>query len=68
MPKLPTIRVKYDVGLTTFSARVRPQTFGTARLPSGEPAVHLEEVSFNVFYPCDATAPQKASFVPWLSR
>lgn len=68
MPMLPAVRLKHEVGLTTFSAPVQPQTFGTAKLPGGEPAVHLEEVLFNVFYPCDEVAPDKTSFVPWLTR
>lgn len=68
MLTLPAVRLKHNVGLATFSAPVQPRTFGTARLPSGAPAVHLEEVAFNVFYPCDASAPQTTSSVPWLSR
>ena len=68
MPTLPAVRLKYDVGLTTFSAPVQPQTFGTAKLPGGGPAVHLEEVSFNVFYPCDESASRKTTFVHWLTR
>lgn len=34
---LPAVRLKYNVGLATFSAPVQPQTFATARLPSGDP-------------------------------
>ncbi len=66
---LPSVRVKYDVGLTTFSVPVQARTFGTAKHQDGTPALHLDQVTWNVFYPCDLTGATKDEYgpEPWLT-
>jgi len=70
MPLLPSVRIKYDVGLATFSVPVQARIFGTAKHQDGTPALHLDQVTWNVFYPCDLTGATKHEYdpVPWLTR
>ena len=59
MPLLLSVRVKYDVGLTTFSLPVQARTFRAANHQDGTPALHLYQVTWNVFYPCNLTGTTK---------
>jgi len=68
MPLLPSVRVKRGVGLTTFSVPAQPRSFRTAKHQDGSPALHLDYITWNVFYPCDLTGATKHEYgpVPWL--
>jgi len=57
----------FKVGMTTLSHPVPRQIFGSSKLPSGEAALVMEEVLYNVYYPADTSKTIYAK-VPWLLR
>lgn len=66
MPTLPAYRGRYKVGISSFAAAVPRTVFGGAHLPNGGgPALILEEVAFNVYYPADVSK-ETPPGVPWL--
>jgi hypothetical protein len=60
----------FQVGMTTFSHSVPRQIFGSSKLPNGEPALVMEEVLYNVYYPADTSTEGTSAYakVPWLIR
>lgn len=67
---LPAPAGPYAVGYTTLSHRVPRQTFGGSKLPSGEHALVMDEVLYNVYYPADVPRDEgrKYAGLPWVVR
>ncbi|KAG8998878.1 hypothetical protein FRB93_013445 [Tulasnella sp. JGI-2019a] len=69
--RLPKPTGPHPIGQAAFAFRVSPKVFGKSRCPddSDEPAVKMEEVAFNLFYPAIVDVKPKPSFgVPWVPR
>lgn len=70
--RLPEPRGPYPVGVTTFSHPVERTVFEpNAKLPNDEPALVMEEVLYNVYYPADVSDEAGGKFsmgVPWVLR
>ncbi|KAF9520716.1 hypothetical protein BS47DRAFT_1374626 [Hydnum rufescens UP504] len=58
----------YPVGLSTFSHAVPSKTYGRSKVQSGEHALVMEEILYNVHYPCRMEPGRSTGFVPWLVR
>ncbi|KAF8341522.1 uncharacterized protein EI90DRAFT_1747288 [Cantharellus anzutake] len=57
------------VGVTTFSQVAKtPRKWLAPMLPNGDPALQLEEICYNVFYPCREPQPTSQRRLPWLVR
>lgn len=68
--RLPTPAGPYTVGVTTLSHPVQREIFSDAELPNGEPALVMEEVLYNVYYPADVSSKGPAAYsgIHWLLR
>ncbi|KAK0230986.1 platelet-activating factor acetylhydrolase, isoform II-domain-containing protein [Armillaria fumosa] len=68
---LPDCHDVYSVGATTFVTPARPsRTYGSAKLPNGQPALVLDEVAFTAYYPAhiaDKSWKSKRG-INWLNR
>ncbi|KAF9514150.1 hypothetical protein BS47DRAFT_1485260 [Hydnum rufescens UP504] len=64
---LPPPTGPYPVGLSTFSHVVPAKTYGKSKLPNGQHALVMEEILYNVHYPCHVSQRRPAQFVPWLA-
>ena len=58
----------YAVGVSTFSHVVPFRTYGKSKLPNGEHALVMEEILYNVYYPCRVPSRASPGIVPWLVR
>ncbi|KIM29536.1 hypothetical protein M408DRAFT_328783 [Serendipita vermifera MAFF 305830] len=53
---IPRIKGPYNVGLTYCKVPIEKRRFGSAKFKqTREPAFVLEEVAFQVFYPCESS-------------
>lgn len=71
---LPKPSGPYSVGWTTFSRSVPKQRFGSSKIvryvkAGAEPALVMEEVMYNVYYPADtSTKGKRYEQLPWCLR
>ncbi|KAK0191153.1 platelet-activating factor acetylhydrolase, isoform II-domain-containing protein [Armillaria mellea] len=68
---LPDCHDLYSVGATTFVTPLKPsRTYGSARLPNGQPALVLDEVAFTAYYPANIADKSWKSKrgINWLNR
>jgi hypothetical protein len=66
---LPQFGGTYKIGASTFVSKIPKIAFGTAKTKSMNlPAFELEEVAFEVFYPCEEPLKAERSFLDWLKR
>jgi hypothetical protein len=67
---LPPIKGKYKISTSAWRAPIAKRTFGEAKLKSSKfPAFQSEEISVQMFYPCDPQPPKKARFgEAWLEQ
>lgn len=68
--RLPKPSGPHPIGYAAFAFPVTPRVFGKSRCPdTNEPAVKMEEVAFNLFYPALIDVKPRPSFgVPWVPR
>lgn len=66
---LPPFKGRYRVATSSWKIPIPKRVFGTAKLKeTQQPAFQLEEVSFQIFYPCDTTLKKSKFGDSWLER
>lgn len=68
--RLPEPAGPFAVGATTFSHPVQREVFSESKLSNGEHSLVMEEVLYNVYYPCEISRKDASAYasVPWLLR